>query len=82
MLLMGLLTREVVMGGSEVMEAAAEGPSGGERCPEGGEETDELSGLWESETAGRRTAKECFINNRNALQKWLCLPVGGDTVLN
>lgn len=48
MLLMGLLTSVVVMGGREVMEAAAEGTSGGERCPDGGEETDELSGLWES----------------------------------
>lgn len=48
MLLMGLLTPEVVMGGREVMEAAAEGTSGGERWPDGGEETDELSGLRES----------------------------------
>lgn len=49
MLLMGLLTPAVVMGGREVMEAAAEGTSGGERWPEGGEDTDELSGLWESD---------------------------------
>lgn len=48
MLLMGLLTPAVVMGGREVMEAAAEGTSGGDRWPEGGEDTDELSGLWES----------------------------------
>lgn len=48
MLLMGLLTPAVVMGGSEVMEAAADGTSGGERCPDGGEDTDELSGLRES----------------------------------
>lgn len=45
---MGLLTPVVVMGGREVMEAAAEGTSGGERWPEGGEDTDELSGLRES----------------------------------
>lgn len=49
MLLMGLLTPVVVMGGREVMEAAAEEISGGERCPDGGEDTDELSGLWESD---------------------------------
>lgn len=48
MLLMGLLTPVVVMGGREVMEAAAEGTSGGERWPDGGEDTDELSGLRES----------------------------------
>lgn len=48
MLLIGLLTPVVVMGGKEVMEAAAEGTNGGERCPDGGEETDELSGLRES----------------------------------
>lgn len=46
MLLMGLFTADV-MGGREVM-AAADGPSGGERCPDGGEDTDELSGLRES----------------------------------
>lgn len=45
MLLMGLLTPAVVMGGREVMEAAAEGTSGGECWPDGGEDTDELSGL-------------------------------------
>lgn len=45
MLLMGLFTAEL-MGGSEVMEA--EGANGGERWPDGGEETDELSGLQES----------------------------------
>lgn len=44
MLLIGLLTPAVVMGGREVMEAA-DGTSGGERWPEGGEDTDELSGL-------------------------------------
>lgn len=48
MLLMGLLTPVVVIGGSEVMEAAAEGARGGERWPDGGEDTDELSGLRES----------------------------------
>lgn len=48
MLLMGLLTPAEVIGGREVMEAAAEGPSGGERWPEGGDDTDELSGLRES----------------------------------
>lgn len=47
MLLMGLLTPALVIGGREVMEAA-EGTSGGDRCPEGGEDTDELSGLRES----------------------------------
>ncbi len=46
MLLMGLFTAEV-MGGREVMEAAEEA-NGGERWPDGGEETDELSGLRES----------------------------------
>lgn len=49
MLLMGLLTPAVVIGGREVIEAAAEGTSGGECCPDGGEDTDELSGLRESE---------------------------------
>lgn len=49
MLLIGLLTPVVVMGGREVMEAAAEGTSGGERWPDGGEDTDELSGLRESD---------------------------------
>lgn len=48
MLLMGLLTPAVVIGGREVIEAAAEGTSGGECCPDGGEDTDELSGLRES----------------------------------
>lgn len=48
-LLMGLLTPAEVIGGREVMEAAAEGASGGERWPEGGEDTDELSGLRESD---------------------------------
>lgn len=47
MLLMGLLTPALVMGGSDVMDAA-EGTRGGERCPDGGEDTDELSGLRES----------------------------------
>lgn len=46
MLLMGLFTADV-MGGREVMEAA-DGASGGERWPDGGEDTDELSGLRES----------------------------------
>lgn len=54
MLLMGLLTPVVVMGGKEVMEAAAEGTSGGERWPEGGEDTDELSGLRESKRQEER----------------------------
>lgn len=49
MLLIGLFTPVVVMGGKEVMDAAAEGTSGGERCPDGGEDTDELSGLRESD---------------------------------
>lgn len=48
MLLMGLLTPAEVMGGREVMEAAAEGTSGEERWSDGGEDTDELSGLRES----------------------------------
>lgn len=48
MLLTGLLTPVVVMGGREVIEAAAEGTSGGERWPDGGDDTDELSGLRES----------------------------------
>ena len=52
MLLMGLLTPLVVMGGGEVMEAA-EGTRGGERWPDGGEDTDELSGLRESEKEER-----------------------------
>lgn len=47
MLLMGLLTPAEVMGGREVMEAA-DGTRGGERCPDGGDDTDELSGLRES----------------------------------
>ncbi|KAJ8000112.1 hypothetical protein DPEC_G00201460 [Dallia pectoralis] len=46
MLLMGLLTAEVI-GGRDVM-AAAVGVTRGERLPEGGEDTEELSGLWES----------------------------------
>lgn len=48
MLLMGLLTPAEVMGGREVMEAAAEGTSGEERWSDEGEDTDELSGLRES----------------------------------
>lgn len=47
MLLMGLLTAEVT-GGSEVI-AAAEGTSAGDCFPEGGDDTEELSGLRESE---------------------------------
>lgn len=47
MLLIGLFTAEV-MGGRDVM-AAAEEANGGERCPGGGDDTDELSGLRESE---------------------------------
>lgn len=57
MLLMGLLTPLVVMGGSEVMEAA-EATSGGERWPEGGEDTDELSGLRES---GEKQPERIFM---------------------
>lgn len=53
MLLIGLFTPVVVMGGKEVMDAAAEGTSGGERCPDGGEDTDELSGLRESDEKHR-----------------------------
>lgn len=52
MLLMGLLT-PVEVGGREVMEAAAEETSGGERWPDGGEDTDELSGLRESNETQR-----------------------------
>lgn len=48
-LLTGLLTPLVLIGGREVMEAAADEPSGGDRWPEGGEDTDELSGLRESD---------------------------------
>lgn len=51
MLLIGLLTAEVT-GGREVM-AAAEEARGGECWPEGGEETEELSGLRES---GKKTS--------------------------
>lgn len=47
MLLIGLLTAEVT-GGSEVI-AAAEGTSVGDCFPDGGDDTDELSGLRESE---------------------------------
>lgn len=47
MLLMGLLTAEVT-GGSEVM-AAAEGTSAGDCFPEAGDDTEELSGLRESD---------------------------------
>lgn len=57
MLLMGLLTPVVVMGGKEVIEAAAEGTSGGERWPDGGEDTDELSGLRESDK--RQQEEKC-----------------------
>lgn len=49
MLLIGLFTPAEVMGGREVMEAAAEGTSGDERWSDGGEDTDELSGLRESD---------------------------------
>lgn len=48
MLLIGLLAAEVT-GGSEVM-AAAEGASAGDCFPDGGDDTEELSGLRESET--------------------------------
>lgn len=47
MLLIGLLTAEVT-GGSEVI-AAAEGTRAGDCFPEGGDDTEELSGLRESE---------------------------------
>lgn len=47
MLLMGLLPPALEMGGREVIEAAA-GTIGGERWPDGGDDTDELSGLRES----------------------------------
>lgn len=46
MLLIGLLTAEVT-GGSEVI-AAAEGTRAGDCFPEGGDDTEELSGLRES----------------------------------
>lgn len=66
MLLMGLLTPVEVMGGREVMEAAAEGTSEGERCPDGGEDTDELSGLRESDQRARKEENmkitKVFIN--------------------
>lgn len=60
MLLTGLLTPAEVIGGSEVMDAAAEGTSRGERWPEGGEETDELSGLRESY---KRQTKRQYTNS-------------------
>lgn len=44
------------MGGRDVM-AAAEGANGGERWPGGGDDTDELSGLRESE-AGRKSERQ------------------------
>ena len=53
MLLIGLLTPGEVTGAGEVMEAAEDGPWGGDRWPGGGEETDELSGLRESGGVGR-----------------------------
>lgn len=61
MLLTGLLTPAEVMGVREVMEAA-EGTSGGERWPEGGEDTDELSGLRESDQRklGRNYSNRIF----------------------
>lgn len=57
MLLMGLLAPVALMGGREVMEAAAEGASGGERWPDGGEDTDELSGLRESSSRQHISAR-------------------------
>lgn len=65
MLLMGLLTPVVVMGGSEVMEAAAEGTSGGERWPDGGEDTDELSGLRESDKRDKFNELICNIYSQS-----------------
>lgn len=70
MLLMGLLTPAEVMGGSEVMEAAAEGTSGGERWPDGGEDTDELSGLRESDET---TRVRRYMNENQVVQKSLML---------
>lgn len=44
------------------MEAAAEGTSGGERWPDGGEDTDELSGLRESTRQEERWGQiHCFF---------------------
>lgn len=65
MLLMGLLTPAVVIGGREVMEAAAEGTNVGERWPDAGDDTDELSGLRESEVrqTGRKYKRSiCLLN--------------------
>lgn len=70
MLLMGLLTPAEVMGGREVMEAAAEGTSGGERWPDGGEDTDELSGLRESDET---TRVRRYMNENQVVQKSLML---------
>lgn len=63
MLLMGLLTPVVVMGGREVIEAAPEGTSVGERWPDAGEDTDELSGLWESDERQQEKKKNAQMNN-------------------
>lgn len=57
MLLIGLLTAEVT-GGSEVI-AAAEGTSAGDCFPEGGDDTEELSGLRESEKERIRFFSVC-----------------------
>lgn len=53
------------MGGSEVMEAAAEGTSGGERWPDGGEDTDELSGLRESDKRDKFNELICNIYSQS-----------------
>lgn len=77
MLLMGLLTPVVVLGGSEVMEAA-EGTSGGERWPEGGEDTDELSGLRESdEKNNRENVKEFHTHVQSKKVTETCCQLNG-----
>lgn len=67
MLLMGLFTADVI-GGREVM-AAADGASGGECWPDGGEDTDELSGLRESAGSEERLHLqfECQVKHIHSL---------------
>lgn len=67
------------------MEAAAEGASGGERWPDGGEDTDELSGLRESSSRQHINAQlKCETNFKKAINRFTtdCTAVLTSTMVN
>lgn len=74
MLLIGLLTSEVT-GGSEVMEAAG-GTRAGDCFPEGGDDTEELSGLRES---GKKKKHSLFYSYKGEEIKTLYFVAGNNT---